>query len=101
MFIGIRALAVSTFFAMAASCPQVSAAEAFTSKEFLLMSEQSQAGYFQATIGMAALALKYELGVRKLVFWLCSTFVLGATFLWLELSDFTLIYFKLKLIGMS
>lgn len=55
MFIGIRALAVSTFLAMAVSCPQVSAAEAFTSKEFLLMSEQSQSGYFQATIGMAAL----------------------------------------------
>ncbi|MGI9521751.1 MAG: cytochrome c oxidase subunit 3 [Hyphomicrobiaceae bacterium] len=40
------------------------------------------------TMGMAALALKYQLGSGRLVLWLCVTFVLGAIFLWLELSDF-------------
>lgn len=40
------------------------------------------------TFGMVSLGLKYDLRVRRLVFWLAVTFVLGAAFVGMEVHDF-------------
>ena len=40
------------------------------------------------TFGMASIALKYDLGVNKILGWLAVTLLLGLTFLGLEFSEF-------------
>jgi cytochrome o ubiquinol oxidase subunit 3 len=41
------------------------------------------------TFGMASLAIKYELGLRRVMFWLVVTLALGLVFLGLEIREFT------------
>jgi len=40
------------------------------------------------TFGMASLALKYELGIGRLIGWMAATLALGVVFLFYELQDF-------------
>lgn len=40
------------------------------------------------TFGMASLAIKYELGLRRVMFWLVVTLALGLVFLGLEIREF-------------
>jgi len=40
------------------------------------------------TFGMASLAIKYELGLRRVMFWLVVTLALGLVFLGLEIGEF-------------
>jgi cytochrome o ubiquinol oxidase subunit III len=40
------------------------------------------------TFGMASLAIKYELGLRRVMFWLVVTLALGLVFLGLEIHEF-------------
>jgi cytochrome o ubiquinol oxidase subunit 3 len=40
------------------------------------------------TFGMSSLGLKYDRGLRRLVFWLLVTFALGAAFVGMEIHDF-------------